>query len=104
VISDFLGIRPDAPSGSLSVQDLKVGGGTMAASASHKGSQYTTRVSAPAGWTLTVGQTLPAGAAVKSVTLDGKSAAYEVVDTTRGREVRVKASTAASHTLVVTTP
>ena len=31
VISDFLGIRPDAPSGSLSVQDLKVGGGTMEA-------------------------------------------------------------------------
>src|SRR3954447_19033178 len=57
----------------------------------------------PAGWTLTIGQTLPAGTPVKSVTLDGKSTAYDVVDTTRGREVHVKTSTEASHTVAVTT-
>jgi glycogen debranching enzyme len=116
VINDFLGIRPDAPRNGLSVvpdipdswpglsvQNLKVGGGTMAASTSRKGSQYITQVSAPSGWTLTIGQTLPAGATVKSVTLDGKSTPYDVVDTTRGREVHVRTSTGASHALVVTT-
>jgi glycogen debranching enzyme len=117
VIHNFLGIDPNVPAGSLSVvpdvpeswpglsvQDLKVGNGTMKASASRKGKRYTTQVdSAPAGWTLTIGHTLPAGATVKSVTLDGKSTTYDVVDTTRGREVRVKASTGTSHTLIVTT-
>ena len=116
VINNFLGIRPDVPAGmlsvvpdipgswpGLSVQNLKVGGGTMSASASRKGSQYTTQVSAPAGWTLTIGQTLPTGATVKSVTLDGEPTTYDVVDTTRGREVHVKTSTGASHTLSVAT-
>jgi glycogen debranching enzyme len=116
VINDFLGIKPEVPHSSLSVvpdipeswpglsvQNLKVGSGTMTVSASRKGKQYTTQVSAPAGWQLTIGQTLPAGATVKSVTLDGKSTTYNVVDTTRGREVHVETSTGASHTLVVTT-
>ncbi|HEX6709979.1 MAG TPA: glycogen debranching protein [Rubrobacter sp.] len=116
VIHNFLGISPDAPAKSLSVvpdipdswpglsvQNLKVGGGTMAASASRSGKQYTTEVSAPAGWKLTIGHTLPAGAKVKIVTLDGKPAAYTVVDTTRGREVRVQTTTDQPHTLVVTT-
>jgi glycogen debranching enzyme len=117
VIHNFVGIDPNASAGSLSVvpdvpeswpglsvQDLKVGNGTMKASASRKGKRYTTQVdSAPAGWTLTIGHTLPAGATVKSVTLDGKSTTYDVVDTTRGREVHVKTSTGTSHTLTVTT-
>jgi glycogen debranching enzyme len=117
VIHSFLGIDPNVPAGSLSVvpdipeswpglsvQDLKVGNGTMTASASRKGKRYTTQVvSAPTSWTLTIGHTLPAGATVKSVTLDGKSTTYDVVDTTRGREVHVKTSTGTSHTLTVTT-
>src|SRR5215203_2996670 len=117
VIHNFLGIDPNVPASSLSVvpdvpeswpglsvQDLKVGDGTMTASASRKGKRYITQVvSAPAGWTLTIGHTLPAGATVKSVTLDGKSTTYDVVDTTRGREVHVKTSTGTSHTLTVTT-
>ena len=117
VIHHFLGIDPNVPASSLSVvpdvpeswpglsvKDLKVGDGTMTASASRKGKRYTTQVfSAPAGWTLTIGHTLPAGATVKSVTLDGKSTTYDVVDTTRGREVHVKTSTGTSHTLTVTT-
>jgi hypothetical protein len=116
VINNFLGIQPDVPHGSLSVvpdipdswpglsvQNLKVGEGTMTASASRKGSQYTTQVSAPAGWRLTIGHTLPAGATVKTVTLDGSPVEYTVVDTTRGREVRVATTTDQSHTLEVTT-
>jgi glycogen debranching enzyme len=116
VIHHFLGIDPNVPAGSLSVvpdipeswpglsvQNLKVGSGTVAASASRSGKRYTTGVSAPAGWTLTIGQTLPTGSTVKSVTLDGKSTTYEVVGTTRGREVRVETTTDQDHTLLVTT-
>src|SRR5215217_8055290 len=116
VIHQFLGIDPNIPAGTLSVvpdipdswpglsvQNLKVGDGTMTASASRKGKRYTTEVSAPAGWTMTIGQTLPAGSTVKSVTLDGSSTTYDVVDTTRGREVRVETTTDQNHTLVVTT-
>ena len=75
----------------------------MAASASRSGKPYTTEVSAPAGWNLTIGHTLPAGATVKNVTVDGKAVEYTVVDTTRGREVRVETTTDQRHTLVVTT-
>jgi glycogen debranching enzyme len=117
VIHHFLGIRPNVPAGSLSVvpdvpddwpglsvQDLQVGSGTVAASASHDGNTYTTEVSeSPAGWNLTIGHTLPAGAGVQSVTLDGQPVNYQTVDTTRGREVRVETSTGGLHELVVTT-
>jgi hypothetical protein len=118
VIHNFLGIDPNVPASSLSVvpdvpeswpglsvQNLnKIGDGTMIASASRKGKRYTTKVvSAPAGWTLTIGHTLPADATVKSVILDGRSTSHDVVDTTRGREVHVKTSTGTSHTLTVTT-
>jgi len=116
VIHNFLGISPDVPARSLSVvpdipdswpglsvQNLKVGDGTMTASASRSGKRFTTGITAPPGWKLTIGHTLPAGAAVKKVTLDGKAVEYTVVDTTRGREVRVETTTDQSHTLVVTT-
>jgi glycogen debranching enzyme len=116
VIHHFLGISPDVPARSLSVvpdvpeswpglsvQNLRVGSGTVAASASRSGKRYTTEVSVPAGWKLTIGHTLPAGATVKTVTLDGRSVQYSVVDTTRGREVRVETTTDQRHTLVVTT-
>jgi glycogen debranching enzyme len=116
VIHNFLGISPDIPARNLSVvpdipdswpglsvQNLKVGSGTMATSASRSGKQYTTEVSAPSGWKLTIGHTLPAGARVKTVTLDGEPASYDVIDTTRGREVRVQTTTDQHHTLVVTT-
>jgi glycogen debranching enzyme len=116
VIHHFLGIRPDAPAGSLtvvpdvpeswpglSVQNLQVGGGTVEASASRSGKTYTTKVSASTSWNLTIGHTLPAGAAVQSVTLDGQPVSYQTVDTTRGREVQVQTNTGAPHTLVVTT-
>jgi glycogen debranching enzyme len=117
VIHHFLGIRPDAPTGSLtvvpdvpeswtepiSVQNLQVGGGTVGASAWHDGNRYTTEVSASTRWKLTIGHTLPKGAQVQSVTLDGQQADYRAVETTRGLEVRVGTNTNQSHTLVVTT-
>jgi glycogen debranching enzyme len=118
VIHHFLGISPDVPAGSLavvpdvpddwpglSVKNLQVGSGTIEASASHDGDSYTTKVSASTtGWNLTIGHTLPAGATVETVTLDGESVEPDdVVDTYRGREVRVETSTGDPHTLVVTT-
>lgn len=116
VIHNFLGISPDIPARNLSVvpdipdswpglsvQNLKVGGGAMTASASRSGKQYATEVSAPSGWKLNIGHTLPAGARVKTVTLDGQPSEYDVADTTRGREVRVQTTTDQPHTLVVTT-
>ena len=114
VISEFLGIEPDIPGRQLvvipqiplswpglSVANLRVGGGTMSASTMREGSVYTTRVTAPAGLVLIIGQTLPAGAQIESVTLDGLSVRCELVDTMRGREVRVQTRTDAPHTLVV---
>jgi hypothetical protein len=59
-------------------------------------------VEAPAGLRLTIGHTLPAGLDVEAVTLDGAPAAYEVVETIRGREVRVETSTEMVHMLAVT--
>ncbi|MDQ3861906.1 MAG: glycogen debranching protein [Actinomycetota bacterium] len=116
VIHHFLGILPDVPTGSLtvvpdvpeswpglSVQNLKVGSGTVAASASHDGNRYTTEVSASARWKLTIGHTLPEGAQIQAVTLDGQPADYRAVETTRGLEVRVGTNTNQRHTLVVTT-
>jgi hypothetical protein len=114
VINNFLGIRPDVPHGklyvvadvpdswpSLSVSQLRAGGGTMAASASRAGKKYTTTATAPAGWTLTLGHTVPAGATVASVTLDGRPVPWTVRDTTRGREVYATTTTGAPHTVVV---
>jgi hypothetical protein len=114
VVHHFLGVRPDVPSGGLavvpdvpdswpglSVENLRVGGGVMAASASVEGSTYTTTVDAPAGYSLTIGHTLPAAAEVASVTLGGAPVAYEIVDTTRGREVRVGVSSGTEHILEV---
>ena len=117
VIHHFLGIRPDVPTGSLtvapdvpeswtkpiSVHNLQVGGGTVEVSASHDGNRYTTEVSASTRWKLAIGHTLPEGAQVQSVTLDGQPADYRAVETSRGLEVRVGTNTNQHHTLVVTT-
>jgi glycogen debranching enzyme len=116
VIYHFLGIRPNVPARSLtvvpdvpdswpglSVKKLRVGGGTVVASASHEDNRYTTKVSASSRWSLTIGHTLPEGATVSRVTLDGEPVDYREVNTTRGLEVRVKSNTGQPHTLVVTT-
>ena len=118
VIHHFLGISPDVPAGNITVvpdvpdswskpisaRNLRVGSGTVEeVSASRSGKIYTTKISAPAGWKLTIGHTLPAGATVNTVKLDGSPVEYTVVDTTRGREVRVATTTDQSHILEVTT-
>jgi hypothetical protein len=53
--------------------------------------------------TLQIGHTLPRGATVASVTLDGAPVTqYEARETNRGLEVRVAAEPGRRHTLVVT--
>jgi hypothetical protein len=54
-------------------------------------------------WALTIGHTLSEGAQVRSVTLGVEPVEYDVVDTTRGREVRVETNANRLHSLVVTT-
>ncbi|CAN5772441.1 hypothetical protein BH20ACT23_BH20ACT23_27100 [soil metagenome] len=117
VISHFLGVRPDAPDQhlyvvpqvpdewpGLSVTDLAVGSGTVAAEASHDGSQHVTKVSATEdGWSLTIGHTVGEEEAIESVTLDGAPVPYDEVVTSRGREVQVNTTTESDRTLVVTT-
>jgi hypothetical protein len=115
VINNYLGIRPDVPRDALSViadvpdswpglsvSDLRVGDGTMSAAASRAGKTYTTTANAPAGWELTLGHTVPEGATVVSVTLDGSPVPWSFIDTPRGREVYVTTTTGAEHTVVVT--
>jgi glycogen debranching enzyme len=115
VIRYFLGVDPDVPAGrlsvvpqvpvswpGLSVRELRVGSGVIAASAEKSGNRYTTTVTAPAGWALTIGAVVPAAAAGVTATLDGAPVTPVVVDSPRGREVRVDTTTGAAHTLVVT--
>ncbi|MGA8656386.1 MAG: hypothetical protein WB586_09570 [Chthoniobacterales bacterium] len=99
----YLGIKPDAPARSLSVvpdlpsswpelsiDELRVGSSEIAVAAQHSGSSYLTSVAAPVGWKLTLGYTLPANTQVKSVTLNGSPASFQIVLTNRGEEVHVQ--------------
>jgi glycogen debranching enzyme len=116
VIHHFLGIRPDVPAGQLtvvphvppswpglSVEALRVGDATVAATAQREGESYTTTVDAGGRWDLVIGHTLPEGVEVASVTLDGEPVDYETVNSSRGLEVRVDTTTDSPRTLVVTT-
>ncbi|WP_301239344.1 hypothetical protein [Polycladomyces subterraneus] len=115
VIHHFAGVRPDMPLHrlevvpdvpdswpGLSVSRLRVGNGYINVEANKSDKMYTTRVSAPAGWELTIGHTLPAGARVRQVWLDGKHVSnYEVANTPRGTEVHVHTRTGKPHLLTV---
>jgi hypothetical protein len=99
----YLGIKPDAPAKSLSVvpdlpgswrelsiDNLHVGSDQIAVSVRRAGINYTTTVSAPVGWSLTIGYTLPAKTQVKSVRLNDSPAAFRIVPTNRGEEIHVQ--------------
>ena len=74
--------------------------------ASHSGSTYSTKVNAtdtPVS-TLVVGHTLPAGATVKAVQLDGSQVKkFDTRLTNRGLEVTAPAKAGEQHTLTITT-
>jgi hypothetical protein len=116
VIHQQLGVRPFLGNGSLEVTpqvppgepriagtNIRLGHGYIDVSASSSHGTYTTTVTPHLSADLTIGHTLPAGAKVKSVKLNGSDADYTVRDTNRGREVLVKASTGSAEKLVVTT-
>jgi hypothetical protein len=99
----YLGIKPDAPAKTLSVvpdlpgswrelsiDNLHVGSDRIAVSVRRAGINYITTVSAPAGWSLTIGYTLPANTQVKSVRLNHSAAAFQIVNTNRGEEIHVR--------------
>jgi hypothetical protein len=99
----YLGIKPDAPAKTLavvpdlpgswqelSIDDLQVGSDQIAVSVRRDGIDYVTTVSAPAGWSLTIGYTLPDQTKVKSVRLNNSPAPFQVVTTNRGEEIHVQ--------------
>jgi hypothetical protein len=103
-----LEVIPQVPQGQPSVEgsNIRLGGGSVGVFASHSGSTYTTKVDAadtPVS-TLVVGHTLPAGATVKSVELDGSKVNHpDTRVTNRGLEVTVPAKAREQHTLTITT-
>lgn len=116
IVRCLLGIDADIPAGKLSVvaqapptwlslaaRRQPLGQGAIAVKAEHDQGCYRTTVEAPASWQLTIGHAVPAGTPIQAVTLDGAPVDYELVDTIRGREVRIQTSTTAPHTLTVMT-
>jgi hypothetical protein len=114
VVHQWLGVSPSLGTGGLSVvpqlppnqksvagRNIRLGRGSVDVSASLRGDRLTTtvrldRVRAD----LTVGAVLPAGRQPTAVTYNGKKVRYQVVQTTRGAEVRAAVSGGGS--LVVT--
>jgi len=116
VVHQQLGVRPDLGRGRLEVvpqppsaapisgSDIRLGGsGSVDVSARHSGRTFTTTVTAHAPVSVRIGATLPVGAQVDQVRLDGRSVSADERDTNRGLEVTVATSPGAKHTLVVTT-
>ncbi len=112
----YLGIKPDAPAKSLSVvpdlprswrelsvDNLRVGSSQIAVSVKRAGVNYVTTVSAPAGWSLTIGYTLPANTQVKSVTLNRSPAAFQIVPTNRGEEIHVQTNSGGTQEIRIQT-
>jgi hypothetical protein len=115
VVHQQLGVRPDLGRARLTVvpqlpssapiagQDIRLGEGRLdLVRAERAGKRYTTTVDArhvPAR-RVRIGQTLPAGAAVRSVKLDGRKANWSARRTNRGLEVTV-ATRPGRHVVVV---
>jgi hypothetical protein len=115
VMHQQLGVRPFLGNGSLEVtpqvppgepriagSNIRLGRGYIDVTASAAHDTYTTTVTPHLQVSLTIGHTLPSGASVKSVKLNGRSANYTVRDTNRGREVLVAAPDSGTQKLVVT--
>ncbi|MFI5697695.1 glycogen debranching protein [Kribbella sp. NPDC051586] len=110
VIHQQLGVDPDLGHGRIAVvpqlpegqqkvagSNILVGRGSVDVSARLTGKALSTDVTAKGvGATLTIGAVLPSGAKVKTVTVDGRTAQYKLVTTSRGTEVHVPAK--GSHT------
>ena len=115
VVHQQLGVRPDMGRESLEVvpqvpstapiagRDIRLGNGALdLVAASRVGNRYRTTVDTGSAKVkrLLIGHTLPHGASVRSVTLDGRPADWDARRTNRGLEVTVEARKG-EHTLVV---
>ncbi|TDD13823.1 glycogen debranching protein [Kribbella turkmenica] len=115
VVHQQLGVDPDLGYGRLAVvpqlpegqqkvagSNIRVGRGAVDVSTRLAGKELRTDVMVKGvGADVTIGAVLPAGATVKRVTVDGRSAAYELVTSSRGVEVQV-AARGSSSTLRIT--
>jgi hypothetical protein len=113
VVHQQLGVRPDMGRDALEVvpqlpssapiagRDIRLGKGSIDVSASRDGRRYRTEVDAKVK-NLRIGHTLPRGAEVQSVTLDGHRVDWRARTTNRGLEVTAKAGRG-EHELVVVT-
>jgi hypothetical protein len=118
VIHQQLGVRPDLGRGTLeivpqlppdspglSANNVLMGDGTLAVSASANEGVYTTTATPSLTAKLAIGHTLPKDAEVATATLDGETVPYDARETNRGMEVVVEAGqSAGERTLVITTP
>jgi hypothetical protein len=114
VVRQQLGVDPDLGRGRLAVvpalppgqdriagRDIRLGAGSVDVTASRSGRTMRVAAHARLHAALTLGVVLPAGAAVAAVRLDGHAAAYRIVPTARGAEVRVRAGAGGRHALEV---
>ncbi len=104
VVHQWLGVRPDLGAGQLEVtpqvppgapyvagSNIRLGGGSVAVRAEAGGGTYRTDVRLGLATRLVIGHTLPPGAKVAAVTLDGAPVHYRIRLTNRGQEVLVDA-------------
>src|SRR5712691_7287216 len=87
----LLEVLPSVPPGQSSVSgtNIRAGTGSIDVAAEHHGSSWTTTVTARLACTLHAGATLPRGAQIHLVTLNGSPVRYTVRDTNAGRQVLV---------------
>jgi hypothetical protein len=101
-----LEVVPQVPPGQSKVAagHIRVGGGAIDVTATaDRGALRTTVAGGPAGTTLLIGQVLPGGAKVATVTLDGRRVAATVRQTARGTEVVAPAGSRGGTSVLVIT-
>jgi hypothetical protein len=116
VIHQQLGVRPSLGTGDLAVvpqipdgqhwlggDAIRLGDGSATVVAQRFGSRYATSVALRGVNVrhLRIGATLPAGARVRDVRLDGRRAHPTITTTNRGLEVTVRAQARGRHTLTI---
>jgi hypothetical protein len=96
-------VVPQVPDGQSSVAGsaIQLGRGSIDVAGTRTPTVLTARVTRHLSVSLTIGTVLPAGKRVTGVTLNGAPAAYTLVTTDRGQEVRVAAGSSGAADLVV---
>jgi len=101
-----LEVTPQVPQGQSAVagSNIRLASGAVDVAASSAKDTYRTNVAINVALArFTIGHTLPRGATVREVTLDGQQVDYSTRLTNRGLEVLVRAPTTGRHELLVKT-